>query len=992
MDELCYLRTTVDPEVAGNALAFAGILAAAYNGLYDINNNLIQILGKSEQNSLLWRFPSSADTTVLDVVKDTELAEVWKSVVEDRVPSGSGGNRLRILPGVVSPQQLMEVLSLLLAPYRSRYGKNNWDWRNVERWLTTSVTVLTSQTGSPHAWQWPLRTNAPDELIPIFREESAFRRGLANLREDSSAKRKPDLLIRVYKGLENIRTVGQQVGLGVQIHEPTDEGNAAIQARLRKILERNGASRRPEVLLQLPSDTIPQFLKGLIYGLSHDAPLDVALFDSYVRLRLSDLPPPILLAPALDSLEAMESARLNQRVREMVSWIGHLPDTLLDAVKLDITNYSLGIKRGQHSLRTFRGALSDSLLKGSVWYDRESHTGEQLLHVTRQLGHLEKTRSKRKQVRKAFKALQSSPERDRFLDALFLRGHYSKGDQPDLEYRVSDTTPLAADAKYTLELAIREKLQGIDAGRPGLPVAPARRKEKETVTIYARVWSSDERILKFEDGFLPFEWPYNSDSHSVYFRCSTRRPSDPNNKVYLEIRLYSHDLHLLELVQIKDIFVSDDSGATDPRYKYWPSSRSTILSQASADKPVELSLHVRGESNGFTMEAIFRRGNYEFKPMPLGRTVLSQDVADLLTSVRDNWTRLSVQKLARRVKLTETGYKEEMKTLWDLGGRAWKILFGDRRGAQAGGSETLGELIVKQNFPKDSLIQITSDSDAVSFVYPWLILRPPAPRSSPVTPESFWGLSYIIEQTKRRGQQDLDLGGTPVRIVSVVDPGFAGSVDHVTTLKAIADEKYWSTLIPVDKETTLLDELEEAAPAQLFYFFCHGFSPGNAPHMAEDVIKKLREEIKESNDREAWTTFLNRLSSVPGEAKMFIGTSEITETDFSNADFFKGVRRPIIFLNMCQSADLLPSRERGFVHQFIDRNASAVIGTECPMTSVFADLYAKEVLSALARHEPVGSAVLNARRHFHAQRNPLGFAYTVYGRADAYLGPRRGEA
>ncbi len=135
-----------------------------------------------------------------------------------------------------------------------------------------------------------------------------------------------------------------------------------------------------------------------------------------------------------------------------------------------------------------------------------------------------------------------------------------------------------------------------------------------------------------------------------------------------------------------------------------------------------------------------------------------------------------------------------------------------------------------------------------------------------------------------------------------------------------------------------------------------------------------------------WETLLNRLSEVPGEAKMFFGKAAITETELNEVQFFQGRRRPIVFLNMCHSADLLPAMGHGLTRRFIERNASAVLGTECPMTAVFADMFAREVLAALARHETIGRAVLDARRHFHRLHNPLGFAYTLYGRSDAQLG------
>jgi hypothetical protein len=46
--------------------------------------------------------------------------------------------------------------------------------------------------------------------------------------------------------------------------------------------------------------------------------------------------------------------------------------------------------------------------------------------------------------------------------------------------------------------------------------------------------------------------------------------------------------------------------------------------------------------------------------------------------------------------------------------------------------------------------------------------------------------------------------------------------------------------------------------------------------------------------------------------------------------------RPVVFLNMCESAQVTPSLAESFIHFFANRGAATVIGTECPMRSLFA--------------------------------------------------------
>jgi hypothetical protein len=91
---------------------------------------------------------------------------------------------------------------------------------------------------------------------------------------------------------------------------------------------------------------------------------------------------------------------------------------------------------------------------------------------------------------------------------------------------------------------------------------------------------------------------------------------------------------------------------------------------------------------------------------------------------------------------------------------------------------------------------------------------------------------------------------------------------------------------------------------------------------------------------------------------------------------------------MCQSAALIPSMTSGFVRLFLDHNASAILGTESPITATFADPFGKFVLDHLFAGADIGTALWEARRHFLGDevRNPLCLAYTLYGRATARLG------
>jgi len=120
------------------------------------------------------------------------------------------------------------------------------------------------------------------------------------------------------------------------------------------------------------------------------------------------------------------------------------------------------------------------------------------------------------------------------------------------------------------------------------------------------------------------------------------------------------------------------------------------------------------------------------------------------------------------------------------------------------------------------------------------------------------------------------------------------------------------------------------------------------------------------------------------EAWLYLG-DEITEWQLNRQAFFN-MRRPIVFLNVCQSAELLPSLSTGLVNTFLQHDAAAVVSTACPMPAVFASAFAEQVFNALFGGNDIGTALWKARRCFLESGNPLGLAYTLYGRATARLG------
>jgi hypothetical protein len=279
-----------------------------------------------------------------------------------------------------------------------------------------------------------------------------------------------------------------------------------------------------------------------------------------------------------------------------------------------------------------------------------------------------------------------------------------------------------------------------------------------------------------------------------------------------------------------------------------------------------------------------------------------------------------------------------------------------------------------------------------AFIFPWSLLYPPS--TAPIDPLRFWGARFQIEQVAGSPGPDPRLDEEPISIGFALDRKFANSQ---TQTEMFADYRMHAASKldvsdPISNTDGLLEQLTRDPAAHVLYFFCHGYAAGRPDGLRPDGVKRLKEAIERITDpaqKEALHTLLDLTTRMGDESWIFIGDAEVKERTLIAAKFFER-RRPIVFLNMCQSADLLPSMSDGFVRLFLKRNAAAVLGTESPMTAVFAAAFAKTMFDALFSGKDIGTALLATRRHYlgSTQRNPLGLAYTLYGRATAKVGAR----
>ena len=711
----------------------------------------------------------------------------------------------------------------------------------------------------------------------------------------------------------------------------------AVEA-LRRRLYRGTVGHRPEALSPVSPEALPELLTVLSDQVEVGMPIDFALSLAWLQHGHGDLAP-VFLVP-----------------------IGYLPE------KLKVIGPYLSVERAILA----RGFLS--LIRREKFWRREVGAYRRIPLASYDFALHDRFTPSSYPTPLFGPPLKAEVER--FADLLLYQGFHYGTLSPAGAPRLVETAALRPRSSYTLEVAIRQNPIGITAIGTARPVENP--PDRADPCVLAVVSCRQANAPQFQDRLLPITWPRDADSTAALFRFQTgdALPAEP---LCFEIRLYARaGLQLLDLLELRF-----DQGR-------WAKRQPEIGRLAApAALPAEdaVSFHVAAKSGGYDFEVVFIRNGEAHLDAPLGRLVSNADLETLLRRVRSFWTDLVIGKLAKRKQLSEPSYAEELGHIMELGAVAWRTLFGDRCGAQAGTPEALSEVLRRNPLPCGTPIRVTLASDADAFVFPWAMLCPPSSRQEAPNPELIWGLRYRIELAQKyREPYSWPVMGGKVRIATVLDPGFANSVDHAATLSNVAKTGVGAELIPSQgTKQEVLDGLEVQPPADIYYYFCHGFAPGRAAVLASDLLRDLRKlvpELKEEDAKRLWDALLDRLEKGSDVAAMFTGAAWITEDDLRRAAFFtKG--RPIVFLNMCHSADLLPSLRSGLTRVFIDRNAAAVLGTECAVTSIFADMFAEQLLGALLRGLTIGEALLEARRHFHAERNPLGLLYTLYGHDDA---------
>jgi hypothetical protein len=268
-------------------------------------------------------------------------------------------------------------------------------------------------------------------------------------------------------------------------------------------------------------------------------------------------------------------------------------------------------------------------------------------------------------------------------------------------------------------------------------------------------------------------------------------------------------------------------------------------------------------------------------------------------------------------------------------------------------------------------IKITADK----FYAPWNLMYLGDIRKQ-VSVEKFWGYQHFIEH-------DPSDKALPTRVFKPklnIALHFDEDIDkQFSTIKCneyiLKNLKGYETVNISHRHSkeAFLDELYKGAVEELFYFCCHAVAEGDtAPGFG-----KARIMLTDTRTEDEKHSFPNARAAIePNDIDLYLDQRNL-------------LNRPIVFMNCCQIAKMNSVFYRGFASRFLHYYASAVIGPNIEIPTVFARDFAEQFFDRFFQGGPernLGSVLLTLRREFFDKhKNPLGLVYLLYRGADTHI-------
>ena len=943
-----------------------------------------------------WKLPSSelrGHRSAIAPLSALRLSQAWRDAVVD----SNVGARLALQPTSNNAWPRWFPFS---GGSPGKLTAERRDARTLMRGDIASVVLATALPSQGERGAWPIHigifpSERSNDTAAALRAVSMVRRDLAKVSILSANSPKCDLLIAPF-ALREIRRRALSYGFtpsaGIVVAPFDGLRNQAQRAYALNYLNSDvGAS---VVATGMPFDGLEgPWVNELIRSLSHNSALDIAMWeaDRHVRRALdpnasSKVRHPTIIADS----DFLLNSTLDRHVLNLADRIQRL-DRPLD---FDLATASrLGFRPGMSSY-SVAAALREKA--SDISYLRESEGATDISEVSQTVAAAEAAPSENDVVD------DSSDRAPLYADVAFS----------DSKRQVDDTVEaLQIDREYDFKVALRHVPTGVShRGKPS-PKPVALTPSKEDISLLV-VINAREEDFDIPEQVKRIVVPAGIDSESdvAIFRVTPKRHTLSDlDLVSIEVRIY-YELNLLEFLDVRAEVVSSRFSSTPQLSLPVPifveqrsNATGSSVKLVTGVQPCQMGIDIRrvGDMARFTFTFLWGTSGSQQSLVMQARSSISLSALGLeLNRLRRIWQEIAVGSVGNALQMSASTFKSTIHQLAMAGRDISSLLF---RGKQDSSLWIVGKWLQDYKLITGSLIDVRFFDGAAGFVFPWSMLYDlpisDSTSDSTVDPKGFWGLRYSIAQRVSGwpDQNDVpfaaDVSKSTLRFM-VWDsfPNVSQQTALLSSLVAASNGRLNVPEPPIDSRKSFYDMIRHC-DADILYFYTHGYTRPAEADGGYSLVDEVKKRYDAMSDPERAASGLKPIYDLiaapdfkPDQSWIGLSNGKLFLRDL-RAEEVNLLRRPIVFLNMCQSAQIMPGLTDSFVSFFLERRARSVLGTECPMTTAFAHPFSERLLREFMAGEQLGEALRRARCHFIDQKNPLGLAYSLFGSATVRYDP-----
>jgi len=518
----------------------------------------------------------------------------------------------------------------------------------------------------------------------------------------------------------------------------------------------------------------------------------------------------------------------------------------------------------------------------------------------------------------------------------------------------------------------------------------------ETVVLDVVVWDL-ARNLEIVNSWAMLEWPkFGPSLKNAEFVFQPRVPGRGRVRVLM---YFEHDLLFCGDLDF-EVGLEGDEWPQEGRPIHWETVAPLKSGQLAlfrkfrdldreARRRVNISVH-RRTAERYDLLFFLRSGQPISPIYPLEVAISDREISDFAARARSALRDFTDSYQAGDSSGDAVGrFLDDMSL---VGSKLWNKLFGSEAG------QRLARTLKQELAEEGAIIQVWIEKAASDFILPWVWLYPlpvAAGRRQQPAPKQFWGYRYVIEQLREQPDEkrpSSTLPAEPLRIAAALHNFTAAAAERdffTGCSNQSSGRLVWAEVKPTDWRRFL-----HSCDAHLVYFYCHGHTEqplSTGETMMLRILQRVAVATKIARLTDFFTAELRK--RVRDQSGITIEKEILNMSDLGEFKPAAATLRPIVFLNMCESAEFYPGATDNLIDVFLKGGARGVIGTEGPILAAFGDAFARQFFKSFfapgkrGDGQEIGTVLWQLRRGLLDKGNPLGFAYTYFGDATTRLRP-----